>query len=283
MKLGITCEGGAYRTIFTSGVLDVFLEEGIMADYFIGVSAGIGYGISYPTQQKGRNLNILQTYGTDRRYLSFWNLLNPKNKSIYGIQFAFYDVPHKHILLDYDALEAFKGEIYAVVTNIETGQAEHLPVPRRGKTMDLLLATCAMPVLFPIIEYEGGKYLDGGIADPIPYEKAISDGCDKNIVILTRERDYQKSSEKSLEFAARFYKKYPRFVDALKRRGELYNESRDKLFRMEKNGDVLLLCPDNTKGFKRTERDQQKILGLYNQGIDVARRELDHIRDYLQK
>ncbi len=281
MKLGITCEGGAYRTIFTSGVLDVFLDQDIMADYFIGVSAGICYGISYPSRQKERNLKILQTYGTDRRYLSFWNLLNPKNKSIYGIQFAFYDVPHKHILLDYDALADFKGEIIAVVTNIETGKAEYLPVPRHKAAMDLLLATCAMPVLFPIIEYDGGRYMDGGIANPIPYERAIADGCDKNIVILTRERDYHKSSEKSLDFAARFYKKYPHFADALKRRSELYNQSRDRLFQLEREGRLVVICPEDTAGFKRTEKDQAKIRALYDQGIDVAQRELDKIKEYI--
>lgn len=283
MKLGITCEGGAYRTIFTSGVLDVFLEEDIIADYFIGVSAGIGYGISYPALQKERNLTILKKYAADRRYLSFWNLLNPKNRSIYGIQFAFYDVPHKHVLLDYDALEAFRGEILAVVTNIETGQAEYLNVPRRHKTMDLLLATCAMPVLFPIVEYEGRRYLDGGIADPIPYKKAIEDGCDKNIVILTRERDYIKGNEKSLDFAARFYKKYPKFVKTLKQRGEEYNQIRQELFEKEQKGEVLILCPDSTEGFKRTEKNPEKLMGLYEQGKNCTKRELGRIKEYLEK
>ena len=53
MKLGITMEGGASRTVFSCGVADALLEENIMPDYFIGVSAGIAYGVSYLSRQKG--------------------------------------------------------------------------------------------------------------------------------------------------------------------------------------------------------------------------------------
>ena len=56
MKLGMVFEGGASRTIFSCGVADAFLEENIMPDYFIGVSAGIAFGLSYLSKQHGRNL-----------------------------------------------------------------------------------------------------------------------------------------------------------------------------------------------------------------------------------
>lgn len=283
MKLGLTCEGGAYRSIFTSAVLDVFLEESIIADYLIGVSAGIAYGISYPSRQKERNLKILQTYAADRRYLSYLNLLKPGNRSIYGLQFAFYDVPNKHILLDYDALEAFEGEIVAVATNVETGKAEYLPVARDTSMLDLLLASCAMPIVFPIVEYQGKKYMDGGVADAIPFERAIEDGCDRNIVILTRERDYHKGREKGVELAAKLYRKYPKFSEALKRRSDVYNQKREKLFALEKKGDLIVICPEDTKGFSRSEKDAKKLQAMYDQGIKVSKENMPQIKAYLAK
>ena len=77
---GIVFEGGAFRTIFSCGVMDAFLEKNIMPDYIIGVSAGAAYGVSYASRQPGRNLKIILDYCDDKRYMGINNLLNPKNK-----------------------------------------------------------------------------------------------------------------------------------------------------------------------------------------------------------
>lgn len=58
MKTGIVFEGGAFRTIFSCGVMDAFLEKNIMPDYIIGVSAGAAYGVFIRLKTPGRNLKI---------------------------------------------------------------------------------------------------------------------------------------------------------------------------------------------------------------------------------
>lgn len=179
MKLGLVCEGGAYRTMFTSGVLDVLNRAGVEADLFVGVSAGIAYGISYCSKQPGRNHELLTKYAADPRYLSVKNWFTPGNRSIYGREFAFHTVPEELVPLDYGALAAFPGEIYAVTSELESGRAAYFPVPRDREAMTLMEASCAMPVLFPPIAYGGRLHLDGGIADPIPFGFAREQGCDR--------------------------------------------------------------------------------------------------------
>ena len=198
MKTGLVLEGGALRTIFSSGVCDAFLDLGLpMPDYTIGVSAGIAYGVSYLSRQSRRNLKLVTTYANDHRYMSWRNMLNPKNRSYFGLKFSYETIPNELLPFDYDAFEAYPGTVEAVVTNLNTGKADYLPVPRRDDHNLLLQATCAIPMMFPVIEIDGQPYLDGGCADAIPWKRAFEVGCDRVVVVLTRERDYRKEADPS--------------------------------------------------------------------------------------
>lgn len=282
MKLGLALEGGAVRTIFSSGVCDGLLALDIMADYVVGVSAGIAYGVSYVSRQSQRNLNILRNYVNDDRYMGSSHMLNPLNNCYFNLDFIYDQIPNHLIPYDYEALRQFPGTVEAVVTDVDTGKAAYLPVPWDDPKNTVLQATCALPMLFPIIETQGIACLDGGVVDPIPYRRALDAGCDRVIVIATRERGYQKRQEKALSAAARFYRKYPAFVDALKRRADIYNLQREELFRLEKQGDVFLFCPYNTAGFSRMERDLNKIDALWQSGMDQALAREKQLRDYLK-
>ena len=184
MKLGMVFEGGANRTVFSCGVMDKFLEENIMPDYYIGVSAGMAYGLSYLSGQKGRNLELMEKYMADKRYMGMRHLLNRKEHAYYNTKFVFEEVPNELLPLDYDALARFPGEIEAAVTNIHTGKAEYMEVPRGKEMKDLLIATCSLPILFQPVKIGRHYYLDGGLADSVPYEHAMEMGCEKLVVVL---------------------------------------------------------------------------------------------------
>ena len=187
MKTGLVLEGGAFRTIFSSGACDGLLAGNIMPDYCVGVSAGIAYGVSYISKQSGRNLEILTRYANDKRYMGVNNLFRPGNHRCYfGLQFTYDTIPNELIPFDYDTFAAFPGEVEAVVTNMDTGKAEYLPVPKRDDHFELLQATCALPFLFPVYHINGKPYMDGGTADAIPYDRAVEKGCGRIVVILTR-------------------------------------------------------------------------------------------------
>ena len=142
MKTGIVLEGGAIRTIFSSGVCDALLTGDIMTDYVIGVSAGIAYGVSYVSRQIRRNLDIMVNYVNDKRYMSMGNLLRRDNKAYFGLKFVYDTIPNELIPFDYDTYRAFSGEVEAAVTNLDTGKAEYLPVDGNDKSFTILQATC---------------------------------------------------------------------------------------------------------------------------------------------
>jgi len=282
MKFGLVLEGGASRGIFSCGVLDSFLKNNIIADYVIGTSAGIANGVSYCSGQFERNKRIGINYYHDKRYMGFKHLLNPKTRSFYNVDFVFGEIPHKLDIFDYDAFAAFKGEIIACVTNIETGLPEYLDVPRTYGISKPLVASCSLPILFKPVQIDGKLYMDGGLIDSIPYQKAIDDGCDKVIVVLTRERDYVKTPESMQKLIGIMYKKYPKLLADIKNRHNQYNEARNKLFELEKQGKVYVITPDKIGEFSRIEKDPAKIEALYNQGFEIAQKQMDSIKKYLE-
>lgn len=281
MKLGMVFEGGASRTSFSCGVMDLFLEENLMPDYYIGVSAGIAFGVSYLSQQKGRNLKLLEEYMADKRYMGMRHLLNKKKKTFYNIEFVFEEVPNKLLPFDYDAFAAYEGRVEAAVTNIHTGKTEYLAVPRSEEMEDTLVASCSIPILFQPVKIGHHYYLDGGITDSIPYRRAMEEGCDKVIVVLTRDREYVKKKEKSGRIVNKLYKKYPKVVEAMENRPECYNQQLKELKDLEKEGKIFVIAPEDTFGVGRTESDPVRLRQLYDAGYRIAGEQMKALREYL--
>lgn len=282
MKTGIVFEGGAFRTVFSCGVMDAFLENDIMPDYMIGVSAGAAYGVSYASKQRGRNLKLILDYCNDKRYMGARNLLNPKNKCFYGLQFVYETIPNELLPFDTEAFDNYHGEFYAVVTNVITGKAEYMRYTTQECPSKVLEATCALPMLFPYIYINDVPYMDGGLSDSIPYEKAFADGCDRLVVVLTREAGYRKKTSASTKMVARAYLKYPELAKDLVKRAGRYNRCLRKLEQLEKSGKVLVLRPDSTKGFSRMERNKEKIQALYDDGYQKGIAIADQVKAFYQ-
>ncbi len=280
--LGITFEGGASRTVYSCGVMDALLEEKIYADYAIGVSAGAAFGVSYASKQIGRNYTLATEIMNRKEYMGPLNLLDPKNKCYYGLKYAFDTVPNEILPFDYDAFERSTG-FTAVVTNLLTGEAEYLKVPPDDKQWNVLKATCALPLLFPVIEINGKKYMDGGIADSIPYKQAMKAGCDKNIVVLTRPLGYVKETEKITALALAKYHRYPRFCRALQTRANRYNKCIAQLMELKQQGKVFVFTPKTSFNVGRVENDPQKLKRLYDHGYKHAKWAMNDLKKYLDR
>ena len=281
MKTGLVLEGGALRTIFSSGVCDALLDKGLpLPDYTVGVSAGIAYGVSYLSRQSRRNLKLVTTYANDRRYMGWRNMADRRNRSYFGLKFAYETIPNQLLPFDYETFAAYPGTVEAVVTNLNTGKAEYLPVPRRDARNLLLQATCAIPMMFPIIELDGQPYLDGGCADAIPWRHAFEAGCDRVVVILTQPRDYCKEGDRTIRMIERHFRKYPDFVETMRTRSERYNASRDELFDLEARGKVLVSAPEDTLGCSRTEKDLEILRALWQSGYFAGTRRAEEIQSF---
>ncbi len=280
MKSGLVLEGGASRGYFTVGALDALIDIGFKADYLIGTSAGIANGISYVSNQRGRGLKIGLEYLNDKRYMGMRHLLNPKKRSYYNVQFVFDELPNKLLPFDREAYDKSGCRVVAALTNLKTGKCEYHDVTSEDRQWKKVVASCALPIMFQPVEISGQFYMDGGITDPIPFRKAIDEGCEKIIVIITRERSYIKKPEAALGISGFLYRKYPRFKEALENRTDMYNETHHRLLELEKEGKIILIAPEvDTSGWKRTEKSPEKIQEMYDIGYDTLMKYKDKIME----
>ena len=184
MKVGLVLEGGAMRGMYTAGVLDTFLDNDINVDGIIGTSAGVLFGVNYPSKQKGRVIRYNKKYCKDKRYMGLHSLITTRN--VINKEFSFYEVPFKLDVFDDKTYSESNVDFYATITNVETGKPEYVKIGSILEEMELLRATSAMPFVSKIVELGGNKYLDGGVSDSIPVDKCKELGYEKIIVILTR-------------------------------------------------------------------------------------------------
>ena len=284
MKLGLFIEGGASRTYFACGVMDRLLQEDIHADYIIGVSAGIAFGVSYCSRQFERNLRILKNYEEDKRYMGVRHLLDRRNRSYYNLEFVFETIPKELVPFDYEFFYGRKEQCIAVVTRLDSGEAEYIEMPV-DDNFDVLKASCALPVLFKPIVLNGVQYMDGGIADSIPFKKALSDGCDKVIVLLSHPRGYVKGKESATPLVKLIYRKHGRFLNSFQNRPVMYNRSLRELETLESQGKALVIAPseESLNGIGRTEKRVKVLEPLYRSGVVEAERIIEKIREFVKE
>lgn len=270
-------EGGTFRPIFSAGVMDALLDNDIMFPYCIGVSAGITNGVSYISKQKGRNLQVMETYRNDKRYFGVGNFL--KCKSIFGLDFTFDEIPNKLNIFDMDTYKNYEGKVLVGVTNAKTGKSEYLDGKELDDKAQMLRATCAIPLFFPVIKINGNEYYDGGLCDPIPIRKAIADDNEKHLIVLTRPKGYIKKLNRNNKVAARILrKKYPNLEHILLTRHELYNETVKFCEELERQGKAIILRPTSEGAVDSFEKDTTKLRAAYDHGYNMAIENLDKIK-----
>lgn len=277
---GLVMEGGAMRGMFTSGVIDVFLENGIEFDGAIGVSAGATFGCNLKSKQAGRALRYNKKYMGDKRYCSFSSLR--KTGDLFNADFCYNKLPNELDLYDYETYAKNPMKFYVVASDCETGTSRYKElVDCRGKEMDWMRSSASMPLCSNVVEIDGMKLLDGGMTDSIPLKAFESMGYDKNVVILTQPRDYVKKPNKMFFLMKIFLRKYPALLKAMKNRHIMYNEQTKYVFEKADRGEIIVIHPKKSLGISRLEKNPSELERCYNEGRCAAQEKLAEIKAYL--
>ena len=283
MKTGLVLEGGGIRGIFTAGILDVLMEEGIEFDGAVGVSAGAAFGGNYKSGQARRTIRYNLRYAKDPRYSSFRSLL--ATGDLFNAQFCYHDIPEKHDPLDWDSFYKNPMEFYLVATDCETGKpVYHLCDESEDnyETLEWFRASGSMPLVSRVVEIGGYKLLDGGIADSIPLRFMEEQGYERNLVILTRPADYVKKPNPLMPVIRRALSSYPEVVRAIGDRHINYNQELAYVRQREAGKYAYVIRPEGDLDIGRIEHDRHKIRTVvYKEGRRLARRHLSAIRRFL--
>lgn len=278
-QCGLILEGGGLRGLYTSGVLDALMDCELEFPSVLGVSAGVLNALSFISHQKGRSRDINITYINDKRYFGAGNLI--RTGSIFGAEMMFHLIPDIYMPFDYDTYEASPCTLTAVVTDCETGQAAYYPVKDLKNNYDIVRATSSLPFVSKIVEYDGGKLLDGGLTDSIPIKQSIKMGFEKNVVVLTQHREYRKTPPKQPLFVQRYYRNYPNLSEAILNRYKMYNDTLEEIDLLEKEKKIFVIRPRQPLGLKRFEKDTGKLRRAYDWGYDNTIQVIDDLKAFL--
>ncbi len=264
----LVLEGGGLRGVFTCGVLDCFMDNGIRFPFTVGVSAGACNGLSYMSGQRGRakssNIDLMEKH----HYVGVRYLFT--QRCIMDFKLLFEDFPEKIIPYDYDAYFSNPDRFVMVTTNCLTGKAEYFEEKSSSeRVMDIVRASSSLPFVSRITYVDGVPMLDGGIADSIPVQYAMDQGYEKLVVILTRNKGYRKKNSK-MRISKAFYRKYPQLLKALSERNAVYNQTMELIERLETEGKILVIRPERPVEVGRMEKDTTKLTALYQEGYEIA-------------
>ena len=267
-KSSLILEGGGMRGIFTIGVLDNFMDRGIRFPYIIGVSAGACNALSYMSNQRGRakfsNIDMMEKYN----YIGFRHLITQGN--IMDFRLLFHKLPEEIYPYDYDALARSTERLEVVTTNCITGEANYFEEKNDPKrVIDIVKASSSLPFVCPIAYVDGVPMADGGVADSIPVERAMSQGFTKPVIVLTRNKGYRKPA-KGTKVPFFMYRKYPKLKEAIRNRNAIYNSQVELVEKMEAEGSAIVIRPERPIEVGRMERDINKLHALYREGYDLA-------------
>ncbi len=276
-KVCLVLEGGGNRGIYTTGVLDAFLENDIFINNIYGVSAGALNAMSYLSKQKGRS------YRVNKEYI-FKNCINYKRflqgKSILNLDYLFNEVNLELDKLDIEAMEANMGEYIVTCLDMKTGRPVYKKI-ESYQDYPYIQASASLPLFTTSVKLDGTKLLDGGFCDPIPVMKAIEDGYDKVIVICTRHKEFEAKPYSLMNLYKIKYRRYPEMLATFKNRYNKYNITRDIIEDLANKGKVFAIYPSEELHIAQLEKDMSVIEYVYKVGYQDGLNIINELNKFL--
>ncbi len=280
-KRGLVLEGGAMRGLWTAGVIDVMMEHDIWPDGLIGVSAGAAFGCNYKSRQVGRAIRYNTKYARDSRYSGVKSWLTSGN--YYNAEFGYHTMPKELDVFDDDAFNKNPMAFYVVCTDVLTGNPVYqLLSEATEETYDWIRASASMPLASKVVELQGRKLLDGGVADSIPLEYFESIGYRRNVVILTQPAGYQKEHNKLMALMRLSLRHYPKMIEAMDKRHLMYNRQLQYVAQAEQEGRCLVIRPEDKIPIGHISHDASQMRLVYEQGRRVGEKYLDRIKAFYE-
>ena len=281
-RRGLVLEGGAMRGLFTAGVMDVMMDNGLLPDGIVGVSAGACFGCNMKSNQQGRVIRYCKTFARDSRFSGTQSLIRTGN--IYNAEFAYHTVPNEYDIFDRKSYDESPMDFRLVATDVETGQPVYRQCLEAGDEMfEWIRASSSMPVVSKMVTLEGKKYLDGGITDSIPLEYFEKSGYDSNIVIVTQPYGYRKQPNSLMPIINLMYRKYPRLLKAIEERHIMYNNQLRYLGEAEREGRCMVIRPDRDLPIGHISHDPKEMQLIYDMGRKVGRAKLEAMKEFWGK
>lgn len=278
-NVGLVLEGGGLRGVYTSGVLDFFMDKNLYIPNVYGVSMGACNAASYISKQRGRNKVVIIDYIKDPRYLSIRNLI--REKSLFGMKFIFDEIPNKLVPFDGDTFKNSEQKLTIAATDCVSGKPVYFTKNDGNDILKVIQASSSLPFISRTVKINDGTYLDGGVSDPIPIHKSIEDGNEKNIIVLTRNPGYRKKASNYDRIGRRMYPDYSGLIKALDNRYSVYNDVIEYIEKLENEKKAFIIRPEEPLKVKRIDKNKKRLEKLYEEGYNDGKKCYEKLMEFL--
>lgn len=278
-------EGGGMRASYTSGMVVALLEADIHAPFVAGISAGASNTANYLSRDAPRARSSFTDFAADPNFGDWRTFL--RGKGLFHSEYIYEHagLPGMPLEYNWEAFQQHPADFRIGGFDIGSGDTVWWgrdDTPEMGDLMRRVRASSTMPIVMPPVPINGRTYVDGALGTDggIPLSIAEELGYERFLVVLTRERSYQKAPEKFPRFYLAYFRKYPAVADALLTRWWRYNQTREKLFELQRAGKAYLFTPE-VMPVANGERNVQKLNAAHELGLAQARREMPAIQEFL--
>ena len=278
-KTALIIEGGGQRGVFSFGITDTFINRNYDPfDIYIGVSNGVAVLCWYLIKETDNNLDKM-LYAAQGDYLSYKNTFTGKDI------LKFHQMYEDGEKMFNPSMEKIKNNLegknyIAVVTDAIEANAEYYSFGD-GEWMPKMIASGTLPILVKTPSLiDGRRKFDGGIADPLPVEKAYKMGAKKIIVIRTYEKKFRRKLRLENYIGAFLSSQYPRLRKALLEHDKTYNRALDFINNPPHDCEIIQLCPPKKLKSKRDTKNIEFLKADYQLGKRVAGEFLNSLEDF---
>lgn len=279
VKTGLVVEGGGTKIAYTGGVLQCFLEQGIDIPYCVGISAGAMMLLPYVSRQPGR----LRLTGVDAASQKDLIGLKPimEEGSLFALEKTAQFIQEK-MPLDYETFFSSPTQLDIGVYDMKTRKTRYYGKEYVDASDDLLIASCSLLLLSKPKQFDGNTVIDAGLTDMIPVSQALKAGCEKVIVVSTKEEGYRRKKVPWWQLmGARLVYHDPQITEDFRNRHIHYEEQWQIIHDLEKEGKALVLRPHQDYGITRYTTDREKLDAWFKLGYAETLERLGEIRAFL--
>ncbi|MDE5422657.1 patatin family protein [Ancylomarina sp. DW003] len=268
-KTALVIEGGAMRGIFSAGIMDQFLEDGFNPfDMVIGVSAGSINAAAFLGEHKERNFKVYTKYSLHPGYISLRNFI--KGKHFIDLDWL-WKVTEKDLPINTDLIFNKKIDFEIGFTRNETGEAFFLN-PNAQNLSHYLKASCTIPLFYRnFLKINDEVVSDGGVAAPIPVERAYEKGATRIMVLRSRPKSYRMKNGLEFKIAKFVFSKHKGLIKAIKNRFNVYNKSIDFIHNPPEGVELIEICPPEHFKTSRFTQDYQTLIDDYKIGKEMGK------------
>ena len=273
------------RAAYSSAIVATLIDSGIVLPYVAGISAGTTCLANYVSNDSYRAKIAFTTFAADPQFGNWRTFIS--GKGLFNADYIYQHTsePDEALPFDLQAYETHPSDFSIEAFRMKDGVTVRWNRSDIKKMQDLMVrvqASSTMPILMPPVDVDGDLYVDGALGPDggIPITAVQEAGFEKQLIVLTQERDYEKKPAKNPWFIKQFFRSYPAVVDALLDRPRRYNETRERVFEMERSGQAYVVVPEHMP-VSNSETNVAKLEATFTLGLEQIQRELPAIKEFL--